>query len=389
MRYLFLLSSLIAAGPICAQFSGGPDDGHDRRQTIQSDLTGVPGGIRPLYGGGPDDGHEHRTLNAVLIDGTSLLFLYGGGRDDGQDQLTVNAVTLGGESLAVLYAGGPDDGHDVRRLHLAALNGASLDVVFAGGSGDGHDYFSVYDQSPGGTTLMLYGGGPGDGHDRRIMAASDPNGNSLAVLYTGGSGDGHSQADRLLSFIPFPLTLVRFDATDHGTYVLLEWETEDEVDTDYFTVQRTTDGLDLTEVGNLAAAGFTTPGERRSYQLRDEEPLSGTSYYRLRVTDFDGAASFSDLVAVDRTDATAGWDFTLYPNPGTGTHFFLAPAGLAGRLEVTVFDSQGKRLAVETVVGDGGEQEIVLPRRLPPGTYVIRATDDRGRARVKLLLVGR
>ena len=336
MYRILIILGLFGTLSLSAQFTGGTGDGHDYSRTTQSDLAGVPAGIRPLYGGGPGDGHDRARFNAGYLEGGSLTVLYGGGRGDG---------------------------HDHRLYSAAGLNGSSL--------------------------LVLYGGGSGDGHDQSLYPAAGLDGSSLLALFAGGSGDGHDVAILLSATIPLPLTLVRFDATDHGTYVLLEWETEDEVDTDYFTVERTADGVDVTEVGQLAAAGYSAPGERRAYQLRDETPWTGTRYYRLRVTDFDGAASFSDLVAVNRTGATAEWDFSLYPNPGTGTHFYLAPAGLAGRLEVTVFDSQGKRLAVETIDGDGGDQEIVLPRRLPPGTYVIRATDDRGHVRVKLLLVGR
>ncbi|MGB3798836.1 MAG: T9SS type A sorting domain-containing protein, partial [Lewinella sp.] len=312
-----------------------------------------------------------------------------GGRGDGHNQLTANAVTLGGESLTVLYAGGLDDGHDSRTLNAASLAGTSLAVLFAGGPGDGHDHRPLYGQTLNGAMLMLYGGGPDDGHDSRLLAAGDLNGNSLAVLYTGGSGDGHSHAERLLSFIPFPLTLVRFDATDHGTYVLLEWETEDEIDTDFFTIQKTRDGLALTEAGNLAAAGYTVPGERRNYQLRDEDPWTGTTLYRLRTTDFDGAEAFSDFVSLSRAGDSSQWDFDLYPNPSTGTHFQIRPGASAGRLEIQVFDKIG-RLIVEKVVPAGTPVDrINLPNRLPPGSYLIRATDAGGQTRVKVLLVGR
>ena len=390
MRFLllFLLTGLCAL-PLTGQFGGGPGDGHDGRRTTQSDLTGVPAGVRPLYTGGPDDGHGHLQLTDVLTGGTGLLVLYGGGRGDGHDRQLLAASTLTGNSLTVLYAGGPADGFDLEFLPGVTSGGASVSALYTGGSGDGHTRFATYALNPGGTALTLYAGGAGDGHDRSFIAASGLSGTSLAMLYGGGFGDGHTEATNLLGFIPLPLTLVRFDATDHGTYVLLEWETEDEVDTDYFTVERTTDGVGLTEIGNLAAAGYTPPGERRTYSLPDDTPLSGTSYYRLRVTDFDGALSFSDFVAVNRESEAADWDFTLYPNPSTGTHFQLQPDAGAGRLNVQVFDNQGRRLTETPVPAGSQEQEIIFPRRLPPGSYVIRATDEAGRSRVKVLVVGR
>ncbi|WP_116108913.1 T9SS type A sorting domain-containing protein [Lewinella sp. IMCC34191] len=390
MRFLLLIFLTgLCALPLTGQFGGGPGDGHDGRRTTQADLTGVPAGVRPLYTGGPDDGHGHLQLNDVVTAGTGLLVLYGGGRGDGHDRQLAAASTLTGNLLTVLYAGGPADGFDQELLPGVTAGGGSVTALYTGGTGDGHTRFATYALNPGGTALMLYAGGAGDGHDRSFIAASGLTGTSLAMLYGGGIGDGHSQAERVLSFIPFPLTLVRFDATDHGTYILLEWETEDEVDTDYFTVQRTTDGSKLDEVGNLAAAGFTLPGERRTYSLQDDAPLSGTSYYRLRVTDFDGALTFSDFVPIQRGAEATNWDFVLYPNPGTGTHFQLRPDQGAGPLTVEVYDNQGRKLTETTVPAGTQDEQIVFPRRLPPGSYLIRATDGAGRSRVKVLLVGR
>ncbi len=388
MQWYTLLIPLFAALPLSAQFGGGPDDGHDLSRTTQSDLTGIPGGIRPLYGGGPGDGHDHLVRYASQLNGVSLLVLYAGGRGDGHDRTTAATVTLAGQSLTVLFAGGAGDGHDYLTLGGAALDGTSLAVIYAGGQDDGHDNRILYEQSLNGALLMLYAGGAGDGHERYIMPASTLDGNSLSVVYGGGFGDGYGDANNILAFIPLPLTLISFDATDHGDYVLLEWVTEDEVDTELFTIQKTVSGLNIVAVGNLAAAGYTPPGERRNYHLRDDDPWSGTTLYRLRTTDFDGVVAFSDFVSLTRKAQAGNWDFDLFPNPSTGTYFNLRPSAKAGDLRVQIFDAAGKAVATKSLTQGTADQTINLDRRLPPGAYVIRATDKLGRSRTKILLVG-
>ncbi|MBC6992847.1 T9SS type A sorting domain-containing protein [Neolewinella lacunae] len=413
MRYLttLLLGLAGLSPPLLAQFSGGPGDGFTQRRTIQLDLTGVPVGVRPLYLGGSDDGFA-RAGGAFSLTGQSLTVLYGGGRGDGFDRAG-GSLTLGGQSLAILYGGGPGDGFD-RSSNSLTLSGQTLAILYGGGPGDGFDRSSnsltlggqtlaiLYGGGPGdgfdkqtfagslaGTMFMLYGGGPGDGFDRAIVAAT-LGGFNLADLYRGGAGDGFDYATYFGS-IPLPLLLIRFEAFPEQDYVLIRWQTEDEVATDYFTIEKTRDGRDFAFVGETEAAGFSEPGERLDYQLKDHQPYPGTSFYRLMTTDLDGAISLSHLVEVQLSDARANWDFLLFPNPNTGSQVNVRPSGLEPGATVTleIFDAAGKHLLQRTLTATGADHRFELQRKLSPGSYLIRMTDAAGIIKAKLLLVGR
>lgn len=93
-----------------------------------------------------------------------------------------------------------------------------------------------------------------------------------------------------------PIELKAFHAVPETQSVACIWQTETERDNDYFTVERSDDGITYEIVGQMNGAGNSlTP---LSYKLYDSSPLTGLSYYRLRQTDFNGVSTHSDVVSV-------------------------------------------------------------------------------------------
>ncbi len=413
MHYLMILSLALAglSSPLLAQFSGGSGDGFSLRLSIQLDLTGIPLGVRPLYAGGTADGAD-QAGGVFAMAGQSLSVLYTGGRGDGFDR-SVGSLTLGGQAVAILYGGGSGDGFD-RAGESSTLGGQAIAVLYGGGQGDGFDQaqqattlsgqalavlyrgglgdgFSeeLFAGSLAGTMFMLYSGGPGDGFDRALGAAT-LDGFNLAGLYRGGSGDGFDHATYLGS-VPLPLLLIRFDAFPEQDYVLIRWQTEEEVTTNYFTVEKTRDGHEFTFVGQTEAAGFSEAGERLYYELEDRQPYLGSSFYRLKTTDLDGAISLSHLVEVQFSDVHADWDFQIFPNPNTGSQVNVLPSGLAlgNRLTLEIFDAHGRHLFQRALTTNDAGHRLDLPNKLSTGSYLIRMTDAAGVVKAKLLLVGK
>lgn len=106
-----------------------------------------------------------------------------------------------------------------------------------------------------------------------------------------------------------PITLAHFDAElSDREEVLLSWETSSEIENDYFTIERSSDGMYWEEVLTQDGAGFSQ--ETINYEGVDTNPLQGVSYYRLKQTDYNGATSFSNIVAVNLSD-----QLDIFPNP--------------------------------------------------------------------------
>ena len=94
-----------------------------------------------------------------------------------------------------------------------------------------------------------------------------------------------------------PIELIEFNAVRSRQFVELTWETASEKNNNYFTVEKSIDGLNFSSIGNLSGAGNSS--SVLSYKLIDSSPTQDRiSYYRLKQTDYDGTFTYSDIVSV-------------------------------------------------------------------------------------------
>lgn len=109
---------------------------------------------------------------------------------------------------------------------------------------------------------------------------------------------------------PLPIELLFFDAYPSGKVVKVDWTSGTELNNDFYTVERSSDAIHFERVGFVNGNGNSS--EELSYSFVDENPLIGTSYYRLRQTDFDGNFEIFPMVPVSMEDVI---DLLVYPNP--------------------------------------------------------------------------
>jgi hypothetical protein len=109
---------------------------------------------------------------------------------------------------------------------------------------------------------------------------------------------------------PLPIELLYFDASYNGEYVDLDWSTSSESNNDFFTVERTIDGIDYILIDTVKGAGNST--SILKYETVDTNPYIGLAYYRLKQTDYDGKARYSQLEAVK---INSNGLVNVFPNP--------------------------------------------------------------------------
>lgn len=112
---------------------------------------------------------------------------------------------------------------------------------------------------------------------------------------------------------PMPVDFVMFNgAVLDNRVVELRWQTSFERNNRYVDVQRSSDAEIFVSVGRVNGKGQSD--DLTNYSLIDNQPASGTNYYRLRQVDTDGTAMYSKTIAV----IFRGGNFlTVYPNPAT------------------------------------------------------------------------
>lgn len=116
-----------------------------------------------------------------------------------------------------------------------------------------------------------------------------------------------------------PIELTYFVANCSRGNVEFTWQTASELNNDYFTIEYSLDAMEFEALATIAGAGTTT--EEQNYQYTDfSAPESGTVYYRLKQTDYDGNYTYSDMVAVvfDKKQVIENpVNFVVYPNPAS------------------------------------------------------------------------
>jgi len=109
-----------------------------------------------------------------------------------------------------------------------------------------------------------------------------------------------------------PITMLSFNAVKSGvSAVKLEWKTTNESNIRSFEIERGGDGVHFVTIGTVVAKN-NNGGGVNTYKLNDDFPLPHTNYYRLKIKDFNGIYSYSDIRVVNFDSKTP---FDLFPNP--------------------------------------------------------------------------
>jgi hypothetical protein len=114
-------------------------------------------------------------------------------------------------------------------------------------------------------------------------------------LITFPTGAGSSS----LSCVPLPIHLIAFEGYYTGSDNLLTWKTATEMNNDYFTLERSTDGYDFTEIAKIKSQGSSN--SPKTYSFHDNSFEAKINYYRLKQTDNNGQFEIFKLLFIDNS----------------------------------------------------------------------------------------
>jgi hypothetical protein len=93
-----------------------------------------------------------------------------------------------------------------------------------------------------------------------------------------------------------PVELTSFNVTKDANSVELDWTTATELNSDYFDIERSDNGIDFESIGTLVAAGNSE--QTLNYNFIDDSPTNGFNYYRLALYDLDGNIAHTETKVV-------------------------------------------------------------------------------------------
>jgi hypothetical protein len=96
-----------------------------------------------------------------------------------------------------------------------------------------------------------------------------------------------------------PIELFSFEGFKKGVVNLLIWKTSSEFQNDFFTIEKSEDGINFHEVGTVN--GAINSSTMLNYALNDNHVKQVVNYYRLSQTDLDGEHKIVGFLSIDNS----------------------------------------------------------------------------------------
>ncbi|MEI9957113.1 MAG: T9SS type A sorting domain-containing protein [Ferruginibacter sp.] len=203
---------------------------------------------------------------------------------------------------------------------------------------------------------------------------------STHTLYVRAYDDwGITNTKTFTKGLTLPLTWLTFNATAGTGNVLLNWKTVNEINGNYFDVERSTDGITFTKIGAVNAANNTNT---QTYPFTDNAPLQGISYYRIKQVDKDGKYSYSATIAIRFGKNNP--PVMVYPNPAREIVNILFDKPQQKNSSIELISNSGQ--AIQIISVDGLQSKQINVSALPSGTYQLRITTGTGVSTQKIIV---
>ncbi len=166
-----------------------------------------------------------------------------------------------------------------------------------------------------------------------------------------------------------PIELISFsgEVLKQGNY--LKWITANEIENDYFTLERSTDGVNFELISTQKGAG--TSSENKRYNYLDREAPSGISYYKLWQTDFDGTISNYGMIELSRGEANLAIN-QLLPIPVLDFLELTYTSISESEVQLQIYDALGKQMSSKTISSAAGlNTENIDVSTYPSGMYFL------------------
>lgn len=204
------------------------------------------------------------------------------------------------------------------------------------------------------------------------MTTTHPTSTTVRALATSFSPFGPGSGGGAL-----PIDLVSFTGKCENHTTELEFVVGSQINNDYYTIERSVDGNEWSDVGIIQGEGNTST--QMTYKWIDDNPMSGVNYYRLTQTDYNGTSEIFAPVALT-CEMTPIDDYSVYPNPADGL--------LNIDLELDNYQGEGVSIEVTDINGRAVKNQIVQLKRgfnhleldlnnIPGGIYMINFVGSR------------
>lgn len=175
-----------------------------------------------------------------------------------------------------------------------------------------------------------------------------------------------------------PVVLSKFEIACTAGQNYLHWQTAQELNSDYFKIESSGDGLSWQAAGKLPAKGNSNTLSDYYYSA------ASAKYYRLQAVDKDGSFTYAHVLAAACRVNEAGT--RLYPNPAKTFAILAIGKTTSGHVQVKLFNSSGQLIWQQQVLLQNNNGQVSIPLAgITAGLYYVYVQDDGGKQVFKLL----
>lgn len=179
--------------------------------------------------------------------------------------------------------------------------------------------------------------------------------------------------------IALGVSLLSFTSYHDGRNTILQWKTASETNNSHFTIDRSQDGKKWDTVERVKGGG-NSPFPL-NYSLTDSDYLVGTTYYRLKQTDFDGSYNYESIITSNTFESKNEDHFIVYPNPSEGIFNLSFDGNSEVVSSIDIFNSAGQNVSHLS----GFQSRFDLSNNIP-GFYIIQIEFNSEIKRLKFVL---
>jgi trimeric autotransporter adhesin len=172
-----------------------------------------------------------------------------------------------------------------------------------------------------------------------------------------------------------PLHMLEFNGILSDNNAILDWKTDNEINTDEFIVERSISGSNnYIAVGHVKSAN--SPGVH-SYSFTDDNIAAlGTDviHYRLKQRDIDSRFTYSKVVTLT---TRSKYTLILYPNPAATQINLSVAAKRREKLDYRIFDNTGRIVMQQTSQILTGTNSFAIDiNKLSAGVYYLKLSSN-------------
>lgn len=184
---------------------------------------------------------------------------------------------------------------------------------------------------------------------------------------TGTFGKGEVEDYVVLKTSILPISLQQFTAMPKAEKVWINWSVASSANVHHYQVEYSTDNINFTGLGTMPAT------QSRYYSWLHATPLTGANYYRLNITDANGAVTYSGVQTVVFGKRAL---LMVYPNPVKDILNITLTGSMINQSATIGLYSLDGRMLSRKKINALNQAESVDVSHLPGGQYILKIDTD-------------